>query len=222
MMDSAKSTEKRLRAQQAKEFLISQIVEEARRENVSLSEVERKMLYFTETEKTLPNIYEINDQFEREYDASEYEKKIAGLLRIAYRRICHDSPDGKMRWRRAVAHLKGDHYLRVMVNQASEPDVVWWMPILWGMGISVVVFILIVIEVSLDQRGLIPGWVFGWISDDPSTRQLQFYLILGGAVGLWVVIKFAKEGVLGEISKTLFSGILSTFSFLRPKGRFRR
>ena len=35
--------------QEAKEFLISEIVAEAQRENVPLSEVERKMLYFTES-----------------------------------------------------------------------------------------------------------------------------------------------------------------------------
>jgi hypothetical protein len=34
---------------EAKEFLISKIVAEARGENASLSEVERKMLYFTES-----------------------------------------------------------------------------------------------------------------------------------------------------------------------------
>ena len=44
MVDAAKATERRVRAQQAKDFLISQIVEEAERENVPLSEVEGKML----------------------------------------------------------------------------------------------------------------------------------------------------------------------------------
>ena len=34
---------------EAKEFLISELVAEAQRENVPLSEVERKMLYFTES-----------------------------------------------------------------------------------------------------------------------------------------------------------------------------
>jgi len=36
-------------AREAKEFLISRIVEEAQRENIVLSESERKMLYFSET-----------------------------------------------------------------------------------------------------------------------------------------------------------------------------
>jgi hypothetical protein len=96
------------------------------------------------------------------------------------------------------------------------------MPILWGIGIGILISILIVIETYLDQRGLIPGWVFGWISDDRQTQQLQFFLIFCGCLGIWAIVKLAKLGALGEVTKTLFSGILSTFSFLRPKGRFRR
>ena len=56
---------------------------EARRENVPLSDVERDMLYFSETHWTLLNISEVNDQFEAEYDAVEYEEKMAGLIRDA-------------------------------------------------------------------------------------------------------------------------------------------
>jgi hypothetical protein len=48
-------------AREAKEFLISRIVEEARRENIPLSEVERKMLYFSETDWTLPDIMQVNE-----------------------------------------------------------------------------------------------------------------------------------------------------------------
>jgi len=39
---------------EAKEFLIGELVGEAQRENMPLSEVERKMLYFTESGWTLP------------------------------------------------------------------------------------------------------------------------------------------------------------------------
>lgn len=85
-MDRLKSSERHLRVQQAKEFLISQVVEEARKEDVPLSEVERKMLFFTETQETLPDMSDVNDQFEREYDSSTYEKKIASLLRNAFER----------------------------------------------------------------------------------------------------------------------------------------
>jgi len=90
MVIRSNSPGKRLRAQKAKEFIISEIIKEAQIENVSLSDVERKMLYFTEAEDTLPDIYEINDQFERDYDGPAYEKKIAGLLHSANRRLSRE------------------------------------------------------------------------------------------------------------------------------------
>ena len=67
----------------AKEFLISRVIEEARADGVTLSEVERKMLYFTEVHPSLPDIYDVNEQFERNYDRDEYEAKISRLLKNA-------------------------------------------------------------------------------------------------------------------------------------------
>lgn len=58
-------------AREAKEFLVSRIVEQARRENTPLSEIERKMLYFSETGWTLPDIMEGNEEFDREYETGE-------------------------------------------------------------------------------------------------------------------------------------------------------
>jgi len=43
----------------AKQFLISRVVEEAELEQMSLSPVERKMLQFTEAHPTIPDIYEV-------------------------------------------------------------------------------------------------------------------------------------------------------------------
>jgi hypothetical protein len=46
-------------AREAKEFLASQIAEEAQREQVPFSEIERKMLHFSETGWTLPDIMDV-------------------------------------------------------------------------------------------------------------------------------------------------------------------
>jgi hypothetical protein len=221
MVASSKSSERHLRAQQAKEFLISQVVEEAERENVSLSEVERKMLYFTEAEETLPDIYEVNDQFEREYDDSAYEKKIAGLLRNAYRRNRRESPEGANRWKQAIADLrKEDHYLLVMVDESLELSAAMAWGI--GIGISFVIFLLMILWIALDEKGLIPKWVLGWISDDPQIRSLQFSLVILGLLAVWFVAQFAKLGALADIVKPAYNGILSKFSFPRARKRFRR
>ena len=61
----------------AKQFLISKVIQEAELSNVQLSETERKMLYFTEAQPSLPDILDVNAEFERAYDADEYEDKIA-------------------------------------------------------------------------------------------------------------------------------------------------
>ena len=103
----------------AKQFLISKVVEEAKVEQVSLSEVEKKMLYFTEVHPSLPNIYEINAEFERDYDSDEYEAKIAGLLKNARERDRESSPSREQDWKDSLDALKKeDHYILVMVGQA--------------------------------------------------------------------------------------------------------
>ena len=213
-----------LNTKQAKDFLVEQTVEQAALEGVPIDDVEKRMVYFTESDAaSCDKPIELNDEFEAAHETKEYETKISRLLHHAYMRLKEENPERTRNWDQAIRTLrKGDHYLLVMVDQSRESGVAWWMPILWGIGISILIFILIVVETALDQKGLIPGWVFGWISNDRQTRKLQFSLIIYGTVGLWILIKFAKLGVLGDIIKTVFSSILSTLSFLRPNGRSRR
>ena len=107
-------------AREAKEFLISKIASEAEREGVTLSDVERKMLYFSETGWTLPDIMEVNDQFDREYDQAKYEKKIAHLIRNLTKRMRKESPDDLKSFVGAIRKLKKeDHYILVMVEAAG-------------------------------------------------------------------------------------------------------
>jgi len=61
---------------EAKEFLVDRIVAEAQREGVSLSDIEREMLYFSESGWTLPDIAGAIDEFVRNYDAdTDNERK---------------------------------------------------------------------------------------------------------------------------------------------------
>jgi len=104
----------------AKEFLVSRIAAEAEREGVPLSDVERNMLYFSETAWTLPNMMAISDQFERRYDQDQYEDKIARLIRTARQRARQeDRPDFEA-WSDAIRTLgTEDHYILLMVKQAG-------------------------------------------------------------------------------------------------------
>ncbi|MFZ0297882.1 MAG: hypothetical protein WAM13_05980 [Candidatus Sulfotelmatobacter sp.] len=103
----------------AKQFLIARVIEEADLEKVRLSDIERKMLYFTEAYPSLPDIYEINAEFERNYDADEYEDKVATLFKNARDRDGRTSPSREQEWKDALDALKKeDHYILVMVRQA--------------------------------------------------------------------------------------------------------
>ena len=105
---------------EAKEFLISELVAEAQRENVPLSEVERKMLYFTETGWTLPDIMKVSEDFDREYDQDKYEQKIAKLVKKTDSRMRKGSRDDYDRWWAAVRFLqREDHYITVIIRLAG-------------------------------------------------------------------------------------------------------
>ncbi len=99
----------------AKQFLISKVIEEAAVEHVPLSDIEKKMLQFTEVHPTLPDIHEVNEEFEREYDSDEYERKIATLLKNARAR----EESNEQQWKDALDALRHeDHYILVMIDQA--------------------------------------------------------------------------------------------------------
>lgn len=74
------------------------------------------MLYFSETHWTLPEIKQVNLEFEEKYDEDEYEKKIARLVR----HIREDESDRES-WEEAVLRLGSeDHYLLVLIDAGSE------------------------------------------------------------------------------------------------------
>ena len=105
---------------QAKEYLAGKIADEALHEGVPLTEVERKMLYFSETGWTLPDMKEANEEFDRDYNQDEYEQKIAGLVRGIQARNEGRSEEEKGAWYQAVLKLcDGDHYLLVLIDAAS-------------------------------------------------------------------------------------------------------
>ena len=137
--------------QEAKEFLISKIVAEAQSENIRLSEVERKMLYFTESGWTLPDIMEVSATFDREYDQDAYEQKVAGVVARTYKRIRKGSRDEYERWWAAIRFLqKEDHYISVMIALADlRPR--WDQLKLLAVGLAIVTSIVLWIILSNKQ-----------------------------------------------------------------------
>lgn len=101
----------------AKNFLAGKIVEEAKLEGAPLTEVERKMLYFTETGWTLPDMKEVSAEFDRGYDQGQYEQKIGGLAARLQARLEVQDEQGRETWDRAIEKLShGDHYMLVLVD----------------------------------------------------------------------------------------------------------
>jgi hypothetical protein len=122
-----------LSRQRAKEYLVIRILAEAETQGVTLSDVERKMLYLSETDWTPPDIVDVCAEFERDYNDTEFEQKIAALVRNLKARA---NPEEQQQWADAVLKLSdGDHYLLVLIDGAvkssdAPPIPPWrrWLP----------------------------------------------------------------------------------------------
>jgi hypothetical protein len=165
---------------EAKEFLISRIVAEAQRENVLLSEVERKMLYFTESGWTLPDMTAVSEDFDSEYDQNKYERKIAGLIRKAAKHDRKESRDEYHTWWAAIRFLqREDHYILVMIGIAGLRPAGDQLRLL-GTGLGIVTCVLLATFFSVKYQIDLSKYL-------PSRRVLTFYI---WATGVCVVISY--------------------------------
>lgn len=105
---------------EAKDYLANSIGEEAQRAGIRLTEVERKMLYFSETGWTLPDMKKVSAEFDRKYDQNDYERKIRELVTKMQVRLAAQGEQEQERWSAALEKLsRGDHYLLVLTDAAS-------------------------------------------------------------------------------------------------------
>ena len=94
---------------------MQQTAEQAQLESVALSELEKRMMYFTESGYVPEDPIALNEEFEAEYDTDEYEAKIGKLLHHAYERARKENDETRRRFDTAIKSLRrGDHYLLVM------------------------------------------------------------------------------------------------------------
>jgi hypothetical protein len=104
---------------QAKTFLISRILAQAKLEGVALSNTEKKMLAYSSDEES--RFAAINQAFEQECNEAEYEEKIAALVR----NLRNSDTEDQTAWDDAEVLLrKGDHYLLVMIKMANTPKTI--------------------------------------------------------------------------------------------------
>src|SRR5258708_12488599 len=110
-----KPTMRPMRIREAKDFLVAQTAEQAALEGVPLSDLERRMMYFTESGYVPEDPIKLNEEFEAEYDSDEYEAKISRLLHHAYGRLRKENDAVRKNWDLAIKCLRrSDHYLLAM------------------------------------------------------------------------------------------------------------
>jgi hypothetical protein len=110
-------------AKHAKDFLVQQAVEQAAVDGVSLSDLERRMMYFTESDASCEDPTELNEQFETQYDTAKYETKVSHLLHHAYEQSKVEGPERMREWNLAIRTLRrGDHYLLVLWDLEPPSD----------------------------------------------------------------------------------------------------
>jgi hypothetical protein len=129
---------------EAKDFLVQQTAEQAQREGIPLSELEKRMMYFTEGPDASEDPAALNEEFEAQYNTSEYETKISRLMAHAYRRLKKENPETARSWNVAIRELrKGDHYILVMWSSLASATSAPWR--FWkSMGASLILVVLMV------------------------------------------------------------------------------
>ena len=198
-----------MQVREAKDFLVQQTAEQAQLEGVPLSELEKRMMYFTESGYVPEDPIALNEEFEAEYDTDEYEVKVHGLLRRAYARIKKENPAAVRQWKEAIRDLgKGDHYLLVLWGQSafwrrlpSEPRPPHDYLKLLGAGLLVTVLLVSVVFAAnflADRYGI--HWGGGRRGDLPGTQtQMPVWLqrvlifVFVGSYFYFAVFPFATK-----------------------------
>jgi len=109
-----------MRVREAKDFLVMQTAEQAALEGLPLSDLERRMMYFTESKQALEDPATLNEEFEARYNTPEFEKKVSRLMSHAYKRLRKEDREKALQWSKAIGALRrGDHYILVLVGDSG-------------------------------------------------------------------------------------------------------
>jgi hypothetical protein len=98
-----------MNAKQAKDFLVQQASEQAALDCVPLSDLEKRMMYFSEGDASCESPLEVNEQFEGQYESAKYETKMSCLLHHAYKRLKVEDSELMREWNLAIRTLFGQN-----------------------------------------------------------------------------------------------------------------
>ena len=113
---------------EAKRFFVEKVIHRARTERVFLSDAERRMLSWSESDPEFIADPQLVEQLASEMSDEEYEKKIAGLLERQFAEDVAVDPATKGAWRHALSVLdQGDHHIAIMIDRAvGDRFKRWW------------------------------------------------------------------------------------------------
>lgn len=178
-----------MQVREAKEFLVRQVVEQARLEHVSLSDLERRMMYFTECGYVPEDPIKLNDEFEAAYDSDEYEAKIWQLLHHAHQRLRKERDVAAKSWNLAIKCLRrGDHYLLVMWDLAPST----WTPVRGSLKLlasSLGLAALAVLTALIAPR-FEPQW--RWLQE---AAQTHWHILFAIFMGIFLAVLLFPRGV---------------------------
>jgi hypothetical protein len=104
---------------EAKDFLVRQTAEQAALEGVPLSDLEKRMMYFTETGECPEDPLALSEEFEKEYDTDEYETKAKKLLANAHRRLKEQRSPAVAEWEESLKILdQTDDYILILCDRS--------------------------------------------------------------------------------------------------------
>lgn len=139
----------------ALEFIALRVEHQSILKGAPLSDIEKKMLRWSEIEPGAVNDPAVSEQFESDYDSCEYEAKITSLLSAAYRSD-EGNPKNRQQWREAREALDShDFYLLVMLENARTEKPVgkrYWTFMLVGFLVVAALLFLELIQRNCQKR----------------------------------------------------------------------
>ena len=92
---------------------------QARVERMPLSDAERQMLSWSESDRDFMVDPRLPNQLASEMSDEDYETKVVGLLARSFAADVAASPETQGQWKQAAEVLhEGDHYILVMLDKA--------------------------------------------------------------------------------------------------------
>ena len=117
---------------QAKRFFVERVVAQAAFEQLPLSDAERRMLSWSESDPEYQVDESLPAQLEAEISDEDYEAKIGGLVQRAYERDTASDSGASKRYKDAYWVLKqGDHYLLIIIERALRRYLRPWWKFSW-------------------------------------------------------------------------------------------